>query len=162
MAWGLVDAVMYLINTLLEHARNQKVADELRRAKTDAEFRMVLEEATPHGLVEQLDDESLTRFREWLHRRPVHGKRRLDPHEFRAAVQVWVLVFTSTLPLVVPFMLIDTPRVAMRVSQAIAVVMMFGMGARLARWIGGRPWVGGLLFAATGAAIAVICIALGG
>lgn len=105
---------------------------------------------------------SLDHFRNWLQDQPPQRSPHLEASDFLAALQIWMLVFTATLPLVVPFLLIDSPHSAVRASQAIAVVLMFARGVGLGRWIGARPWVSGLACAVIGIAIAAAWIALGG
>ena len=88
--------------------------------------------------------------------------QRLAADDYRAALQIWLLVFTPTLPLVIPFLLFDSPQTAVRISHALAVAIMFVLGLRLGRWIGARPWMAGLTCAVLGMAIAAACMALGG
>jgi VIT1/CCC1 family predicted Fe2+/Mn2+ transporter len=162
VAWGMVDAAMYLINTLVERRRKARAVQELRDAPTDAAFRARLREYTPPGLMERLDDETRGRFRRWLQ---LHGDAvagRLDGQDVRAALLIWLLVFAATLPLVLPFLFIGDAQTALRVSQVIAIAILFSQGLRLGRWMGVTPWKSGLGFAAAGFVIGAACIALGG
>jgi VIT1/CCC1 family predicted Fe2+/Mn2+ transporter len=75
---------------------------------------------------------------------------------------VFLLVFFSTLPVVVPFMLLDNARLALRLSNGIAIVMLFFCGYSLGRFAGQRPWLVGLIMVVVGVVLAGMTLALGG
>jgi len=59
-------------------------------------------------------------------------------------------------------MVMEQPWLALRVSHGIAVVMLFILGWKLGRWSGASPLGSGMLLAAVGVVLAVLCVALGG
>jgi hypothetical protein len=59
-------------------------------------------------------------------------------------------------------MFIGDARVALRVSNAVAIVMLFLCGYLFGHHTGLRPWITGLSSVAIGGALVVIAIALGG
>jgi VIT1/CCC1 family predicted Fe2+/Mn2+ transporter len=73
-----------------------------------------------------------------------------------------LLVFASTFPVVIPFLFISGVGPALRLSNAVAIVMMFVCGYVFARCIGLRPWPTGLVMVASGCAMVGVAIALGG
>ena len=73
-----------------------------------------------------------------------------------------MLVVLATFPVVLPFMLIDQTALAVRVSNGVALGMLFLAGAMLARYAGGSIWRGGAAMAITGALLIVAIMALGG
>jgi VIT1/CCC1 family predicted Fe2+/Mn2+ transporter len=75
---------------------------------------------------------------------------------------VFLLVVLATFPVVVPFMLLDQTAPAVRVSNLVALAMLFIAGWMLARYAGGTPWRGGAALAVTGAVLMAAIIALGG
>ncbi|MNG38528.1 hypothetical protein D3C84_1262710 [compost metagenome] len=68
----------------------------------------------------------------------------------------------ATFPLVVPFLLLDQTALAVRLSNAIGILVLFLAGWILARYAGARPWQGGVVLAVLGAALIAAIIALGG
>ena len=66
--------------------------------------------------------------------------RAMRGDDVRGAMEVFLLVFCSTLPVVVPFLLFDAVPRAMRTSNAVAVVMLCVGGYSLGRYSGLRPW----------------------
>ncbi|MDT4871664.1 hypothetical protein FQZ97_1068040 [compost metagenome] len=68
----------------------------------------------------------------------------------------------ATFPVVVPFMLLDQTALAVRVSNVVALGMLFIAGWILARYAGVTPWRGGAAMAVLGTALMAAIIALGG
>ena len=71
-------------------------------------------------------------------------------------------MFLSTFPVVLPFLFFADVRLAVRLSNLIAIVMMFGVGYSLANHAGFNPWWTGPGLVALGVALVAITIALGG
>ena len=78
------------------------------------------------------------------------------------ACAVFLLVFLSTFPVVIPFIVFQDVYVALRASNAVAIVMMFMAGYWLAGHGGYRPWLTGASVAVLGVVLVAIAIALGG
>jgi len=75
---------------------------------------------------------------------------------------VFLLVVLATFPVVIPFLVFRETALALRVSNALSLAMLFIAGWALARYAGGSPWRGGAAMAATGAVLIAAIIALGG
>ena len=77
-------------------------------------------------------------------------------------VAVFLLVVSSALLAALPFLLIADPHLALRVSNASMIVLLFAAGWRYGRHIDVRPWLSGLVLAVIGVALVAIAIRLGG
>ena len=64
--------------------------------------------------------------------------------------------------MVLPFVFLSAPYTAMRVSNGIAVAMLFGCGWRLGRYTNGRPLRFGLSMVLLGVVLVAVTLALGG
>src|SRR5262249_14114265 len=62
LAWGIVDAIMYLLNTLGERGRGLKLARGVRDAKTPEEAREVIAEAMPDALARSMHADDFERI----------------------------------------------------------------------------------------------------
>ena len=62
----------------------------------------------------------------------------------------------------VPVALIDTTQLALRISNLIALIMLFASGWALGRHAGGKAWLGGLVMVLLGTVLVGTIIALGG
>ena len=89
-------------------------------------------------------------------------RARMGVRDFLAALSVCALVFCSTLPIAVPFLLFQSVPLAMRVSNGFALAQLFIAGALYARAVGGRSWLIGLTMVVLGSALVAMTIALGG
>ena len=78
------------------------------------------------------------------------------------SVGVFLLVFLSTFPVVIPFLVMQNVGPALRVSNAIAIVMLFLTGYAFGRMTGRRPWVVGTAMVVLGSMLVGMTMALGG
>ena len=163
LAWGLVDGVMYLMATLTDRARNLTLLGLVRSAKDPQESHTAIAEALPGRMGEAMGAEGLEDMRKRLVALPeVPAHVRLGKDDYAGAFGVFLLVVLSTFPVVVPFMFMTELSLAMRVSNAVALVMLFIGGYQLGRYAGGTAWKTGLGMAAVGAVLVSIIMALGG
>jgi VIT1/CCC1 family predicted Fe2+/Mn2+ transporter len=163
LAWGLADAVMYLVQTVTERTRNRTLLARLRGGADAATGQALVADALPPGLAAAAGTEGLEMLRRRLVELPALPARpRLGRDDFKGALGVFLLVVLATFPVVVPFMLLDQTAPAVRVSNLVALVMLFIAGWALARYAGGTPWRGGAAMAATGAVLMAAIMALGG
>lgn len=163
LAWGIVDAIMYLMNALGETGRKVMA---LRKILGDRDGRIgdaVLAENLPPLIVSVLTPEELDSIRRRLAALPSPPRRAsLTRDDWIGALGVFLLVFLSTFPVVIPFLLIRDPMPALRVSNAVALVLLFFAGWSVGRYSGFRPWRTGLVMVAVGVVLVAITIALGG
>jgi hypothetical protein len=163
LAWGIVDSVMYLMATMTERRRNLTLLHLVRSAEKPEDAHARIAEALPGRLPEAIGIGGLEEMRRHLVvLKDVPTRVRLHREDFAGAFGVFLLVVLSTFPVVVPFIFISELALAMRVSNAVALVMLFLGGYQLGRYAGGVPWRTGLALAAVGAVLVSIIMALGG
>lgn len=163
VAWGFVDAVMYLIATIADRSRGGVLLRRLRSIADPGTAHRMIASAMPERIASTLKDDELESLRERLvalpdRRHPFALKR----HDLLGALYVFVLVFLTTFPPTVPFMLFSDVHLALRLSNAIALAMLFGLGYTLGKHTGGRPWLMGLAMLVIGGVLVAVTIALGG
>ena len=163
LAWGLADAVMYLVRTVTERTRNRALLARLRDGADAAAGQALVADALPPRIAAAAGADGL----EIVHRRLAElPALPVQPHlgwdDFRAALGVFLLVVAATFPVVVPFMLLDQAARAVRVSNLVALGMLFLAGWVLARYAGGSRWRGGAAMAVVGAVLMAAIMALGG
>ncbi len=90
------------------------------------------------------------------------AKARAERDEWLGGLAVFLLVFLSTFPVVIPFMCMQQAGVALRVSNAIALGMLFLTGCAFGRITGRRWWIMGISMAVLGLVLVGLTIALGG
>lgn len=161
LAWGLVDAVMYLVGTATERSRNRALARRVRGADPVAAQRLIAQTLPEHVAALAGPDE-LEGMRRRLAALPPPG-RLLRGADWLAALGVFLLVIVSTFPVVAPFLLTSDAALAMRLARAVTVAMLFLAGFLLGRHAGHtRPLVTGIAMGALGALLILAVMALGG
>jgi len=162
LAWGLADAVMYLLRALIDRTRKSTLYAKLSGADA-ATGQALVAGALPSHLAAAAKPETLEMLRSRLVEIPSTSvKSRLGWDDFKGALGVFLLVVASTFPLVVPFVLLDETALAVRLSNLVGIVVLFIAGWILARYAGAKPWQGGVAMAVTGAVLILAIIALGG
>lgn len=163
LAWGIADAVMYLVGIATEARRERALLLRLHAGVDAATGRRIVSEGLPSAVAASLDDGDLERLRlRLLATAPLQDVPRLGFDDYRAAFGVFLLVVLATFPVVLPYLFVADVVYALRLSQAIALAMLFVAGAALARYSGGSMWRLGLLMAAVGAMLLVVIVLLGG
>jgi len=162
LAWGLVDAVMYLVRTLTERTRIRALASRIIDADAETAHRLI-QAALPAPLVAIAGPAEFEGMRRRLRGLPALPFPALARRDFVAALGVFLLVVAATFPVVVPFIMVDDAALAMNLSRVITLAMLFGAGFALGRYAGhAHPVRTGMLMLLLGAALIVAVIALGG
>ena len=162
LAWGIIDAVMFLMATRGERALQERTVRAVQSAESADRGREMIAAALPPLILPALSVEDLERIRLHLVSLPVeHTDPRLGRRDYLGAVAVFLLVFLCTLPVVLPFIFLSDATIATRVSNAIAIVLLFLSGYAFGRH-SGRPWRLGLSMVALGLFLVAIALALGG
>lgn len=163
LAWGIVDAVMYLMTILVERGRGLALARAVRASADPEHGRRVLSEALPEPLDQLLETDALEGARKKLVALPSLPERpRLGREDLAGAFGVFLLVALCTFPVVVPFLFVSPLALAMRVSNGVALAMLYLAGYALARHAGFRPVRTGLAMMAVGVVLVGVTMALGG
>jgi len=163
IAWGVVDAIMYLVSLLVERGRSLAVARSIRAAADPAHGRKLVAQSLAEPLGGLFEDAALESARAKLASLPsLPARPRLTGRDWRGALGIFLLVFLSTFPVVVPFLFVEPLLLATRVSNGVAIAMLFLSGYLLGRHAGLRPVRTALVMVAVGSVLVAITIALGG
>ena len=162
IAWGIIDGVLYLMGALGDRGSNLRVYRAVRGARDSARARQLISDALPAEIAAVLDPTDFDRMHQRLKQLPEPARPRLSASDWRGALGVFLLVFISTFPVAIPFIVMHDATRAIRASNAIAVAMMFIAGVAYGRAVGWSPWAVGLFMVALGSVLVAMTIALGG
>jgi hypothetical protein len=164
IAWGIIDGGMYLMTCAFERSRNRRLWRAVKKTGSDVEARSIvrtwlepqLSAITSEPTIEAVSADVLGHLR----------RREPDPapltrDDWYGAVASFWLVFLSTIPAVLPFLIFDSRHFALRVSNGLLLGMLFLVGYQWARHTNGRPWLVGLGMLACGGALVAVAIAFG-
>jgi hypothetical protein len=163
LAWGFIDAVFYLMGSFSVFGQGILKLSALRQVANPSEAYQIIADALPPLLVSVLSTEDFEHMRQELNRLPnLPSRPRLQKDDWLGAIGVFLIVVAATFPVVIPFALISEPRHALRVSNGIAIAMLFLTGYAFGRLAGHRPWGMGLAMVLLGGVMVAITISLGG
>ena len=163
VAWGFVDGVMYVLRNLVARGRAARLRRAVRQAREPAQAHRLIGQEIG-GLAAALGAAEIERVRQWIVQQaePAGPAARITGQDLRGAVAVFLLVFLSTFPVVLPFVFVADPALAKRVSAGVAIGMLFLCGAAWGRYAGLPAWRTGLVLVVLGLIVEAIVIALGG
>jgi hypothetical protein len=163
VAWGVIDALLHLLGILSEKGAGLAALRALRRAATPEEGQGIVADALPPLVASVLEPSELEAMRERLARLPEpKGPARLGKDDWLGALAVFLLVFLSTLPVSIPFLLVRDSHLALRLSNGVAVAMLFVCGLVAGRLTGYHPWATGVAMVVLGCVLVAMTMALGG
>lgn len=164
-AWGVIDAVMYLISVRSERGHNVKLLKSVRTASPEA-GRQLLHDAMSDDLAAILTEAEVEVIRNRFVQLPEPPDdpryARLRLSDYRAAGGVFLLVCLSTFPVVLPFLFITRAGLALRLSNLVAIIMLFLTGYAYGKYAGAHPWRDGFKMVLVGVALVGLTIAMGG
>jgi len=163
VAWGVIDAVFYLLQRFGEQGRGIVALRALRKTTDTVEARGIISETLPPFLASALSPAELEEIWQRLVGVSDSPERpELSRDDWLAALGIFLLVFLSTFPVVIPFLFFKDAKLALRASNGIAIAMLFACGYALGGYAGRRPWLTGLLMVLLGGCLVGIAMVLGG
>jgi VIT1/CCC1 family predicted Fe2+/Mn2+ transporter len=163
LAWGIIDAIMYLMGCLADRARSLATLRAVRAANDPQKAKRLITEALPAVVASALgapEFEGIRRHLERLPEPPTHP--RLTKRDWAGAAAVFLLVVLATCPVVLPFAFMQNAMRAQRISNAIAICLLFLTGYAFGRCTGYHPRGMGVVMVAVGGVLVGITILLGG
>ena len=165
LAWGVIDGVLYVLGQVFERGRVRRIGSNVRLATSDAQAREMVA-AEYDGSLATVTNEPA---RQHLYQSIVDHVRSAPPEPNRlrredllGGLAAGWLVVACSFPAVLPFVFLDDPRLALRVSNVILLGLLFFVGWRVARHTLARPWIAGVMFLLVGVLLVALAIPLGG
>ncbi|MCA3554393.1 VIT1/CCC1 transporter family protein [Aestuariivirga sp.] len=163
IAWGLIDAIMFVMARLNGRGGDRKTVLAVKRARSHAEARALIRDNLPPLVSGELTDEMTDRIRQRIAELPLESTAPpVARDDLRGAFSVFLIVVASTFPVILPFVFMSDLASAMRVSNAIGLAMLALIGHAYGRASGFSPWWTAGAMVILGAALVALTIALGG
>ncbi|QOV89705.1 VIT1/CCC1 transporter family protein [Humisphaera borealis] len=163
LAWGLIDAVMFLMACLSEKGQTLRTWRAVRAATNASEGQQAIAKALPAAAASLLRPAELELMRQRVHELaepPPYPRLRKD--DWLGAAAIFALVFVSTFPVVLPFLFMSHPANAIRLSNGIAIALLFVTGYSFGKCAALRPVRTGVTMVLLGTAMVGLTMALGG
>lgn len=162
LAWGIVDAMMFLIGVLAQKSRNKTIFDAIQHAEKEKAGKYIAD-ILPPIVSSVILPEELEQIRIKLISLPnTTGPVRLTLRDILKAIAIFLLIFLSTFSISLPFLFIHDPMLALRISNLVAIVMMFLCGWSVAGYAGFSKWLMGIAMVLVGVFLVFVTIVLGG
>ena len=162
-AWGLVDAVLYIMMARTAEKRGITIFDFVRRSNDKSKTHQFIGDALPPVIANVLKPEEMESIRQRILQLPEPKvSRKQIWKDYKIAVGIFFLVLLSTLPVAAPFIFIDDLQTALRISNVIAILMMFFCGWGLGKYAGRNRFIMGITMSILGIVLVLVTIALGG
>ena len=163
LAWGVIDGILYLLGSVSERGKALTTFRALRATSDPGEARRRLSAAIPPVLASVLEPGELDSIHQRIVRLPEPpAGARIAKEDWLGAIGVLLIVFLSTLPVAIPFLLMRDIGPALRASNLVAIALLFLTGVMFGRVSGRNPWLVGFSMVILGAALVAMTIALGG
>ena len=164
LAWGLIDAIFYLMARLSERAKGIGTLIAVHAAADAETARRAIGGSLSPMLASLMTPAAMDGIAQRIKAMPDPAAHpHLDKADWMAAFASFMWVFMVTFPVVLPFVFMkeDAMR-ALRISNAIAIALLFLCGFFFGREARMNRWVAGLAMVLIGAVLVAITIALGG
>ena len=163
LAWGLADAVMYLVRTLADRGQRLKLATTVQQERDQALAVRALRHALPDTLETLVEDADLERIRARLAAATTLPPRaNFVSADFVGALGIFVLVVLGTFPVALPFLIVKDVTTALIASRVLTLAILFIAGFALGRYTGAGAMKAGFVLVALGVLLTMAIIKLGG
>jgi VIT1/CCC1 family predicted Fe2+/Mn2+ transporter len=163
IAWGIIDGILYLLGAISERGREFQLLKAITRTSSAEQAQALITEAISPTVAGVLRPDEFESIRQRLANLPDRQRgRMITGRDIGGTVGVFLFVVVSCLPVLIPFILIHDPLPALRVSNGVAILMLFLGGYSLARYAGLPKIMTGVVLVVLGSAMVGLTIALGG
>ena len=165
LAWGIIDAVMYVMNCITVRSGKRRLIEAVQRAADENAALAIIENEVEPELQSMVEPDQADAFRRSILRHipqvPLVTSAIAKEDLYGALACFW-LVFVSCLPASLPFFFISNPHLALRISNFLLIALLFLVGQKWAQYAGTNRLAAGAAMVAIGLMLVGIAIPLGG
>jgi len=165
LAWGLIDGVFYVLGELFVLGRRGMRIGRVQTARSREEAMLGIRQEFDERIAAITTPEERERIYGAIHQlvtRTAVPATRPTREGLLGALLVFALVSATSLPVLLPALVLGDPSAALKIANVLLVVCLFLTGRAMAKAVGGRGIWFGLIMAALGMVLVGIAKALGG
>ena len=165
LAWGIIDAVMYIMNCITERSGKVRLIEAVQRARDARAALDIIQNEVEPELQSLLDPEEREAFSRSILNHVAKARIArpgVTKDDLYGALACFLLVFVSCLPAAIPFFIFSQPHFALRVSNFLLIVLLFLVGQKWAQYAGTDRRIAGTTMVIIGLVLVGVAILLGG
>jgi VIT1/CCC1 family predicted Fe2+/Mn2+ transporter len=156
---------MYVLTELFERGRRARLTRDVLAAPTEDAALQLIGAELDGPLMALTTPQERRQLHGWvleIVRREGFEPPRLRRDDLMGGLAVALVIVLATLPVVMPYLVVPNPNFAVRLSNLIALALLFLLGAWWGKLVGASPFRLAAGLTALGVVLVLITIALGG
>lgn len=165
LAWGLIDAVFYLLGARLSRNIRARFVRRLQATRDDAYALALIDrefDVDPTLLRDEADRAAVRRALLDALRHANASRVGIGVDDCVGAAIICLLVAATALPAIVSLLLVDDTTLALRLANAAQTLLLFLVGYAWAQHAGANRWTTGATIASLAVGLVLVAVALGG
>jgi hypothetical protein len=164
-AWGIVDGVMYVLTSMFRRSRHVRLISTIKSAPDKSSAAYAIENELLDTVVGTLAPKEINRITKEIIKSTMGASPRdegVTKDDVIGALLSFFIVFSSTFPVIVPFLFVSSLRTAVRLSNIVAIGLLFAVGYEWAGYTYRSRAKAGVGMVLIGIAIVATTVFLGG
>lgn len=131
-AWGIIDGIMYVLVNLRERGNKSKLLSLIKSAKDQTEALALVRKEFGFAFFDLLNQDTQKNIYEEILKGATNATivtpKGISKNDLRLILKTFLIVFSSGVPIVIPFIFLNDVWLAIRISHVIGLVMLFCIG----------------------------------
>ncbi|HSB83548.1 MAG TPA: VIT1/CCC1 transporter family protein [Nitrosarchaeum sp.] len=165
-AWGIIDGIMYVLTNLIGRGKIYKLSSSIQCTKDQTDARISIEDDLSSTIVGSLKKEDKEKIYDEILKRVDHTTIQkpewVTKEDLLVVLFTFLIVFSISLPLIIPFMIFDDLILAIHISHIIGLVMLFFIGYLWGKYASRNKIRSAIAMMIIGGVIVGITMVLGG
>lgn len=162
-AWGIIDGLTFIFSGIIERTRKERILKLIRSAGSKTKGITLAKQELQPLVAAIITQDQMEQLYDRLMSLPPLPKRSLFiGHELSGAFTIFLINFTATLPVALPFIFLEDPVQAKIVSDTISLTILFVCGYSTGKYAGIHPVYSGMSMILLGFCFLLVTQLLGG
>jgi VIT1/CCC1 family predicted Fe2+/Mn2+ transporter len=131
-AWGIIDGIMYVLINLRERGNKSKLLSLIKSAKDQNDALALVRKEFGFAFFDLLNQDTQKNIYEEILKGVTNATivkpKGISKNDLFLVVKTFLIVFSSGIPIVIPFFFLNDVWLAIRISHVIGLVMLFCIG----------------------------------
>lgn len=165
-AWGMIDGLMYVLINLIRRGKIYRLSQSIKSKKDQENVQTSIEDDLSSTVVDSLKKEDKEKISDEILKRvdptKIEKPEWITKKDLVVILFTFLLVVSTAIPLIIPFIIFDDLMLAIRVSFIIGLGMLFSIGYLWGKYASRNKIRSGIAMMIIGSIIVGITLVLGG